>query len=170
MLADRQDRHRREKHTAVVKQLVDTVRVGFRKIDSANGTNALTDLVREYQKLQQVIRYKREIDPLCLAHIPILAEETFLQGLGVLSDALELAKIIHPSDIDNLEKKLSAAENEIEWLCRHNVESPLLQVKKAVFESYKERLEMVKQQALQYDMLLFHAKKELFAVLKDMGV
>ena len=84
-----------------------------------------------------------------------MAEETFLQGLGVLSDALELAKIIHPSDIDNLEKKLSAAENEIEWLCRHNVESPLLQVKKAVFESYKERLEMVKQQALQYDMLLF---------------
>jgi hypothetical protein len=135
------------------------VHTGFSKIDSADGINALTDLGREHRKLLQVIRYKREIDSLSLAHIPILVEETFLQGLDVLSDTLELAKVIHPSDIDNLEKKLSTVGNEIERLCRYNAESPLLEVKKAIFESHKERLDMIHQQALRYDTLLYQCAR-----------
>lgn len=158
-IADLQDQVQREQNNADIKHLIEAVRTGFKKTNTTDGLNALTDLVCEYRKLLQVIEYKKEIDPLSLVHIPTLAEETFLQGLSVLSDVLELSKIIHKSDIDNLEKKLNAIENEIKSLRRHEAESPLLKIKNASAESYKERLEMINQQALRYGILLYQCTR-----------
>jgi hypothetical protein len=150
-----QDQIQTEKNDADIKHLIAAVRTGFKKTNTTDGLNALTDLVQEYQKILQVVEYKKEIDPLALVHIPALVEETFLQGLSVLSDVLELSKIIHKPDIDNLEKKLKATENEIKSLRQHKAKSSLLRIKIASADSYKERLDMINQQALRHDTLLY---------------
>ena len=150
-----QDQIQTEKNDADIKHLIAAVRTGFKKTNTTDGLNALTDLVHEYQKILQVVEYKKEIDSLALVHIPTLAEEAFLQGLSVLSDVLELSKIIHKPDIDNLEKKLKATENEIKSLRQHKAKSSLLRIKIASADSYKERLDMINQQTLRHDTLLY---------------
>ena len=154
-----QDQIQTEKNDADIKHLIAAVRTGFKKTNTTDGLNALIDLVHEYQKILQVVEYKKEIDPLALVHIPTLVEETFSQGLSVLSDALELSKIIHQSDRCNLEKKLNATEKEIKSLHLHEAQSPLLEIKKASAESYKERLKMIDQQALRYSVLLYQCTR-----------
>ncbi len=150
-----QDQIQTEKNDADIKHLIVAVRTGFKNTNTTDGLNALTDLVHEYQKILQVVEYKKEIDPLALIHIPALVEETFLQGLSVLSDVLELSKIIHKPDIDNLEKKLKATENEIKSSRQHKAKSALLRIKMARADSYKERLDMINQQVLRHDTLLY---------------
>ena len=154
-----QDQIQTEKNNADIKRLIAAVRTGFKKTNTTDGLNALTDLVHEYQKILQVVEYKKEIDPLALVHIPALVEETFLQGLSVLSDVLELSKIIHQSDRCNLEKKLNATEKEIKSLRLHEAQSPLLEIKKASAQSYKERLKMIDQQALRHSVLLYQCTR-----------
>ena len=154
-IASLQDQIQTEKNNSDIKHLIAAVGNGFKKTNTTDGLNALTDLVREYQKILQVVEYKKEIDSLALVHIPTLAEEAFLQGLSVLSDVLELSKIIHKPDIDNLEKKLKATENEIKSLRQHKAKSSLIRIKTASAYSYKERLDMINQQVLRHDTLLY---------------
>jgi len=151
---DLQNRLQKVKETADIKSLIDTIRIGFKKTDSPSGLNALNDLVGEYQKLLQVIEYKKEIDPLSIIQIPALAEETFKQGLNILSAVLQLSRTFHKSDKDRIENRLTAVEREIKTLTRNGAESPLLKIKRSTAASYKKRLEMVNQQKLRFDILL----------------
>ena len=151
---DLQNRLQKVKENADIKSLIDTIRTGFKKTNSTDGLNALTDLAGEYQNLLQVIEYKTEIDPLSIVQIPALAGETFKQGLNVLSAVLQLSRTFHKSDKDRIENRLTAIEREIKTLTRNGSESPLLKIKRSTAASYKKRLEMVNQQTLRFDMLL----------------
>ena len=57
-----------------------------------------------------------ESDPKSMAHIPSLAKETYKQGLNVLSDAMEIGRVIHSSNNKALEKEIAGIEKEISFL------------------------------------------------------
>jgi len=158
-IIDLQERVQRENDHANIKHLIETIRTGFSKINLTNGSKALTDLVCEYQNLQHVIEYNKEINPLPLSHIPTLAEETFRQGLSVLSDVLEIAQVIQTSDKDRLEENLNIIESEIGSLSQHDAEGSWLKIKNATAASCKERLDMIKQQELRVDKLLYQCMR-----------
>ena len=78
-----------------LRELRDVLQGGFSNLNTNEGLKALNQLNYVYDRLQPVLESKRVTDPMAVAHIPPLAEETYRRGLSVLSDALELMSAIH---------------------------------------------------------------------------
>ena len=158
-ITELRDRAQRAKEKADMKQLREATQSGLSKINSSKGLKAMEELVYEYKELQHVLDHKKETDPLSFAHIPILAEETYRQGLSVLADVLEIAYVIHSSDKERLGKEKEKLEREIESLEADRTQEALVRIKKATVVSHKERLDMIKQQELRVDKLLYQCDR-----------
>ncbi len=154
-----QDRVQREKEQADIKHLLEATQTGFSKINSTKGLKAMEDLVYEYKQLRHVLDHKKETDPLSFSHIPALAEETYRQGLSVLVDVLEIAQVIRSSDKERLEEEIGKFEREIGSLEGDGTKESLVKIKKATVASHKERLDMIKQQELRVDKLLYQCDR-----------
>lgn len=158
-LRDLQDQAQKEREQVELEQLREAAQRGFHKLSSTDGVKAVKDLVYEYEQLQQVLELKKEIDPLGIANIPFLAEDTYRQGLSVLSGALEIKFILHASDKKSLEKEMKNLEGEIELLRKDENQAEKLEIKQAIVASHKERLDMIKQQQLRVDKLLYQCDR-----------
>ncbi len=158
-LRDLQDQAQKEREQVELEQLREAAQRGFHKLSSTDGVKAVKDLVYEYEQLQQVLELKKEIDPLGIANIPFLAEDTYRQGLSVLSGALEIKFILHASDKKSLEKEMKNLEREIELLRKDENQAEKLEIKQAIVASHKERLDMIKQQQLRVDKLLYQCDR-----------
>lgn len=101
-----------------LKEPQDTLLSGFASLNSSEGPEALSQLVEVYDRLQPVLESKRVTDPMAVAQIPGLAEETFKQGLSVPADALGLMTAIHSPQNDRLERQIAEYEKELEVLRR----------------------------------------------------
>jgi hypothetical protein len=154
-----QEQAEREKEQAEIEQLLEATQSGFQKINSVEGIKAVKELIYEYEQLQHVFEHKKEKDSLGVAHIPALAEETYRQGLSVLEDALEVGLAIHSSDKKNLEEAVKKLEKEIELLGRDETQAAKLEIKQATMSSHKERLDMIKQEQLRVDKLLYQCDR-----------
>ena len=110
---ERQDQGAGERGQTEVQRLKDDIQTGFSRINSAEGLKALQELVHEYEELQPVLDRGRETDPLAVAHIPALAEETYRQGLGVLVGCLDLMREIHSPNNLKLEAELADLESQV---------------------------------------------------------
>ena len=130
---------------------------GLSRIDSDEGLNALSELVSEYEKLQPALRRHSETDPVSMAHVPVLAEETYRRGLSVLSDALELMNVGHTSGRDRLEKDVAVLE--IEVASGDEGQAERLRIKEDTLASHKQLLEMFDQLQLRVDQLLFQVSR-----------
>ena len=89
-----------------LKQLQETLQGGFADLNTNEGLKALSQLNEVYQRLQPVLESKRATDPMSVAHIPTLAEETYRQGLSVLGDSLGLMTAIHSPTNERLGKEI----------------------------------------------------------------
>jgi uncharacterized membrane-anchored protein len=158
-LMESQEQAQREKEQAEIEQLLEATQSGFQKINSVEGIKAVKELIYEYDQLQHVFEHKKEKDSLGVAHIPALAEETYRQGLSVLEDALEVGLAIHSSDKKNLEEAVKKLEKEIELLGRDETQAAKLEIKQATMSSHKERLDMIKQEQLRVDKLLYQCDR-----------
>jgi uncharacterized membrane-anchored protein len=158
-LMESQEQAEREKEQAEIEQLLEATQSGFQKINSVEGIKAVKELIYEYDQLQHVFEHKKEKDSLGVAHIPALAEETYRQGLSVLEDALEVGLAIHSSDKKNLEEAVKKLEKEIELLGRDETQAAKLEIKQATMSSHKERLDMIKQEQLRVDKLLYQCDR-----------
>lgn len=154
-----QDRVQREKEHADIKHLLETTQTGFSKINSTKGLKAMKELVYEYEQLRPILDHKKETDPLSFAHISALAEGAYRQGLSVLVDILEIARVIRSSDKERLGKEIAKLEREIGSLERNGTKESLVKIKKATVASHKERLDMIKQQELRLDKLLYQCDR-----------
>ena len=67
-----------------------------------------------YSELLPVIETKRDTTPSAIVHIPGLAEETYKEGMSVLSDALQNMSAIHSPAIEMLEKEMIELEREMD--------------------------------------------------------
>lgn len=156
-VAEVMERHNREttaREQGELERLRDDLQTGFSSVNSVAGLKALQELVYEYEQLQPVIRRRAETDPLSVARVPGLAEETYRQGLGVLGGSLELMRAIHSPYTRKLEAELADLEKEVESLRGDETQAERLRVREETVASHKERLALIKDQQLRVDDLL----------------
>ena len=154
-----QDQAQREREQVEIEQLKETVQSGFSKINSAEGTKALKELIHEYKQLQHILNHKKETDSLSAAHIHALSKEAYRQGLSVLSDALEIDQVIHSSDAGRLAAEIAKFEREIKSLEEDRTQKAQVKIKQATIISHKERIEIIKEQELRLDKLLYQCDR-----------
>ena len=132
---------------------------GFSRLNSDVGLKVLHDMASEYEQLRPVLDSRRETDPLSVAHIPALVEETYRQGLSVLEDALELTQSIHLPDVQRLEAEVVRLEREIQSLRGDETQGARVKMREETMASHKELLDMIKQQQLRVDELLHQSDR-----------
>ena len=137
----------------------DVLRAGFLGINSAAGLKALRNLTREYGQLRLILKQKDEAAPLAVAYIPPLSEETYRQGLSVLADALHLMRAVHSSSQERLEAEIVELEWGIETFKQDETQAARVKIREDTVASHKERLEMLKQQQLRVDELLYQSHR-----------
>jgi len=123
-----------------LRLLLDSLQYGFSRNKSTQGIKALQHLAYEYTELQLVLERRKETGSLSVAQIPLLAEETYRQGLGVLRNALGLLQSIHSSDRGRLEAEVAELEGEIDGLREDNSQEARVRMKEETLASDRELL------------------------------
>ena len=153
-LLERHDQEADQRGQTELQRLKDDIQTGFSRINLAEGLKALQELVYEYDQLQPALDRGRETDPLAVAHIPALAEETYRQGLGVLAGCLDLMREIRSPNNQKLEAEVADLETQIGAMEKDDTQMERLNMLKATVASHKERLGLIQQQSLRVDGLL----------------
>ena len=115
-LMQQHDRDTRDREQGDLEQSREDLQTGFSRVNSVEGLKALQELVHEYEQLQPVLGRGKETDPLAIAHIPALAEETYRRGLSVLAGCVDLMREIHSPNNEKLGEEAGELEREIEAL------------------------------------------------------
>jgi len=136
-----QEQERLLAEQAELTQLRNRLHDGFSSVNCYPGLKALKNLVYEHEQIQLFRASKKRIPSrrlafllyeddkvqpnasseenqgsLAGAHISVLAEKTYKQGLSVLADALRLTQAIRSSNSDRLKAEIVELEREIESL------------------------------------------------------
>ena len=144
---------------AELKRLRKDLQTGFSRIESTGGLKALQGLVHQHDQLRRLLERRKSTDPLAVAYIPSLAEETYRQGLSVLADALALREAIESSDKERLQAEIIELETEIESLSKDKTQATRVQLREEALASHKERLEIINRQQLRVDQLLHQSAR-----------
>ena len=128
---------------------------GFASLTSETGLTVLQDLVEEFEQLQPLLSRRKNSDPLAIAQVPALAQETYRQGMSILVDALDLAKTMDSSGVGKLQSEATKLESEMESMGGDENQVVRLRMKEELLASNKELLEMIAQQQVRVDEL-FH--------------
>ena len=121
-----------------------------------SGFTALLELESEYRQLQAVLDRRKETDPLSVAYVPSLAEETYLQGLGVLQDAVSLVQVIRSPGKEKLEERILELEEEVQAFKQEGTDEAQVRIRlrEEAIASTREQLALVQRQQLRVDELL----------------
>ena len=149
----------RKANLAEIQELRDDLHSGLTAIDSTAGLKAVTDLEYEYEQLQLVLNWDDEAASNSIAHIPALAEETYLEGLNVLANWLLLSRAIHTSNKGMLEAEIVQIEKEIETLKNDDRQERRVKIRQETVASHQELLEMIDQQQYHADDLLYQCDR-----------
>ena len=101
-----------------------------------------------------------------MAQIPYLAEETYRQGLNVLTNVLELLLATRSSDRRRLETEATKLEGEIQKLRGDDSQAGRLRIREATLSSVKERLDLVSQQELRAEEFIYRSRLSEDALAK----
>ena len=120
------------------------------------GFKALMELESEYRQLQAVLNRRKETDPLSVAYVPALAEETYRQGLGVLQDGVTLVQAIRSPGKEALEERIREQEEEVRAFEQEGTDEAQVRIRlrEEAIASTREQLELVQRQQLRVDELL----------------
>ena len=140
--------------SAEVQQNREALEAEFSQINSSDGLSALQRLVYEYAQLQPLLDRKRATDSIAIVQIPLLAEETYRIGLGLLHDALEIMRAVHPSERLRLDAEVVELEKKIETLRTDKSQEERVKLMEATMSSHLERLDIMQKQRLRVEELL----------------
>lgn len=140
--------------SAEVQQTREGLDAGFSQINSSDGLSALQRLVYEYAQLQPLLERKRASDSIGLVHISASAGETYRVGLGLLHDALELMRAVHPSESRRLEAQVLELEGKIDAVRTDGSQEERVKLMQAIMSSHLERLDIMQKQRLRIEELL----------------
>ena len=132
---------------------------GFSEASSEAGLGALRQLEHEYRQLAPLMQRRRATDPLSVAQLPALAEETYRQGLSVLEDALELARTVNSADVDKLEGQAAQLELETRSLSENGEQDTRLKLRREALATHRELLEMIVRQTVRLEELLHQSQR-----------
>ena len=155
MMEDRERKQIFQEKASTKKRRAELL-AGFGNMSYAEGLRAITNLSEQYEQLQATLASHRETDPYTVTLFSGLIVETYKQGLSVLSDAWDMAKTVHSSDL-RLKKEFVDLEKEIADLNGKEKESERLRIKKETLSSHKQRLELLDQLQLHVEQLLYQA-------------
>lgn len=158
-LLDALDREDGARHRADLRRRRERLQIGFLDANSSEGIKAVQALVHEYEHLQPILVNRTMSDPLSIAHIPVLVEETYQLGLDVLGHALELVKTIQSPHNRRLRTEITNLGNEILSLEKDDHPSGRVKIKEQIMISHKERLELIGRLELRVDELLHQANR-----------
>lgn len=153
-VVERHEREVGERGVTELQRLREDIQTGFSRVNSVEGLKALQELVYEYEQLQPVLDRGRLTDPLAVAHIPALAEDTYRQGLGVLAGCLGLMQETRSPNNEQLAAELGEIERQIESMRGDETQAEQLKILEATAASHRARLDLVKQQQVRVDGLL----------------
>ncbi len=146
---------RADRYTSVeVQQTREGLEAGFSQINSSDGLSALQRLVYEYAQLQPLLERKHATDSIGLVHISAALGETYRIGLGLLYDALELLRAVHPSESRRLEAEVLELEEKIEAVGTDESQEERVKLMQVRMSSHLERLDIMQKQHLQIEELL----------------
>ena len=179
-----QEQERVQAEQAGLIQLLERLHRGFSKLNFDKGLKALRNLAYEYEQILLCLMSENQAPPRRLvfllyedhkaqpnapleenrdspggAQIYVLAEKTYKQGLSVLADALRLTQVIFSSNNDRLEAEIVELEREIESLRKNQAPPARVEIKEAIIHSHQERLELLGQQQLRLDELLYQSNQ-----------
>jgi hypothetical protein len=137
-----------------LQRIQKTLQAGFSRLKSDGGLKSLQQLADEYKLLQPVLDRRRETDPLALAQIPQLAEESYRQGLSVLMGGLTLTETIQSPERKRLEAEAASLEGEVATLKENDKEAARLRMKEEELASHYERLSIIQQHQRRFEELL----------------
>ena len=137
-----------------LRDLRESLRTSFTNINAEEGLDTLNQVGDRYDRLQPVLEAKRATDPIAMAQIPALAEETYRQGLRALEDALRLMTAIHSPNNERMESEVAELEKELEDLRSDASQAARVRMREETIASHRELLELVSQQQLRVDQLL----------------
>lgn len=140
-------------------QLREQLEVGFSGIGSAQGLGVFFKLVGAYERLETTLSLQANSDLASISRVPALAEETYRRGMSVLSDALELLRVVDGSSVESLERDVAELEEEVEASRADGAHLDRLRIKEKVLASHRERLELHDQLRWSAERLLFQAHK-----------
>ncbi len=126
-----------------------------------SGFKNLMELEHEYRQLRDMLKHRKETDPLSLSYLRPLAEETYSQGLSVLQDGLALLQAIRSPGRQQLEEQVRDLESQIAQLRNESTETvnPTIRFKEEAIASAHERLEMLQRQHLRIAELLHQSSQ-----------
>ena len=132
---------------------------GLSGVGSDEGLTALNELVDEYGKLQPALERHTDSDPLSMARVPVLTEETYRLGLNLLSDALELLDAGQSTGREKLEKEVTELERAVH-VARGDEEQPeRLKIKEDTLAARRQFLDLLDQLQLRVEQLLFQVNR-----------
>ena len=147
--------HRADRYvSAEVRQIRESLEAGFSQINFSDGLSALQRLVYEYAQLQPLLDRKRATDSIAIVQIPLLAEETYRIGLGLLHDAFEIMRAVQPSERQRLEAEVVELEKKIEPLRTDASQKERVKLMEETIISHLGRLDMMQKQQLHSEELL----------------
>jgi DNA-binding SARP family transcriptional activator len=149
-----QQRVEREQQQAGVEVVRGKLRDGFAAIACTEGQYALKALDYEFNELKGLLARHKERDPLAVAHLPALVNATYLQGLSVLDDALELARSVASPTNQRLESNLKDLNAKIDAAKAKAGADEQIKLWRAKASSDRQRLDLVDQQRLHLQQLL----------------
>ena len=155
MMEDKEQAQIFQEEAKTKKQRAELL-AGFGNINYAEGLKAVTNLSEQFEQLQTTLVAQRETNPYTLPLFSGLIVDTFKQGLSVLSDALDMIKTIHSSDL-RLKKEFADLEIEIADLSGKEKESERLRIKKETLASHKQRLDLLDRLQLRVEQLIYQA-------------
>ena len=132
---------------------------GFSQVGSDAGLGALRELEHEHAQLLPLLNRRKATDPLSIARIPALAEETYRQGLSILEDALELARTVHATDVSRLEETVAQLERDTEAMDGDETQAQRLRMRQESLATQRELLQMITRQRLRVDELLHQSHR-----------
>ena len=121
-----------------------------------SGFKVLLELEYEYRQLQAVLERRKATEPISVAYVPSLAEETYRQGLSALQDSISLVQAIRSPGKEKLEERIHELEQELQALRQESTDAALARVgfREEEAASTRDRLEMVQRQQLRVEELL----------------
>ncbi|MCH8926094.1 MAG: SUMF1/EgtB/PvdO family nonheme iron enzyme, partial [Proteobacteria bacterium] len=149
-----QDLERVAREERALAQTRNTLEEGFSGIRSAEGLEALDRLTNEFEQVQAVLGRWSGASLVSIGQIPTLAQETYRQGLSLLTNVLEMSLAVHESGQSELETRLAALELEIQALEVDGLQAERLDIRRKRLASYKDQLQLGSRHELQSEELL----------------
>jgi hypothetical protein len=132
---------------------------GFSEVNASEGLNILRALDHEYRLLSHVLNSGKEIDLLSSSTLEAIVYETYIRGLSILQDVLELERAIRSTNCDQLQSEIVELQRKVALIQADPAQQERVGHIHEWIGSNQERLMIVNKLKQRVEELLYQAKR-----------